>query len=59
MPSKEMKKKIGQLFLCGFEGRNITPRLKDLLGRYHVGGLVFFARNISEPGQAWELIRSL
>lgn len=59
MPSKEMKKKIGQLFLCGFEGRAITAGVKNLLGRYHVGGLVFFARNISEPGQAWELIRSL
>ncbi len=59
MPSKELKKKIGQLFICGFEGRAITAGVKNLLGRYHVGGLVFFARNISEPGQVWELIRSL
>lgn len=59
MPSKEMKKKIGQLFLCGFDGRAINSHIKDLLGRYHVGGLVFFARNISEPGQVWEFIRSL
>jgi len=58
MPSKEMRKKIGQLFLMGFEGRNVTPYVKELISRYHIGGLILFSRNISEPGQAWELIRS-
>jgi len=47
------------MFLMGFEGRNITPYVKDLINRYHVGGLVLFSRNISEPVQAWELLRSL
>lgn len=58
MPSKELRRKIGQLFLMGFEGRNITPHVRNLISRYHVGGLILFSRNISEPVQAWELIRS-
>ena len=59
MPSKELRKKIGSMFLMGFEGRNITPYVKELISRYHVGGLVLFSRNISEPVQAWELLRSM
>ncbi len=59
MPDKDLRKKIGQLFLIGFEGRSQTPALKELLTRYHVGGVILFARNISEPLQAWELLRSL
>ena len=59
MPSKEMRKKIGQLFMFGFEGRNITSYVKELVSKHRVGGLILFGRNISEPGQAWELIRSL
>jgi beta-N-acetylhexosaminidase len=59
MPSKEMRKKIGQLFMFGFEGRNITPYVKELVSKHRVGGVILFGRNISEPAQAWELIRSL
>jgi len=58
MPAKDLRKKIGQLFLVGFEGRNINPWLKQLLHDYHVGGVVLFARNVSEPGQAFEMLRS-
>lgn len=58
MPNKDLRKKIGQLFLIGFEGRSQTPTLKELISRYHVGGIILFARNISEPLQAWELLRS-
>jgi beta-N-acetylhexosaminidase len=58
MPDKDLRKKIGQLFLIGFEGRSQTPVLKELITRYHVGGVILFARNISEPLQAWELLRS-
>jgi beta-N-acetylhexosaminidase len=59
MPNKELRKQIGQLFMMGFEGRSPTPFTKELLSKYHVGGLVLFARNISEPVQAWELLRAL
>jgi beta-N-acetylhexosaminidase len=58
MPGKELRKKVGQLFVMGFEGRNITAHVKELIARYNVGGLILFSRNISDPVQAWELIRS-
>ncbi len=58
MPAKDLRRKIGQLFLVGFEGRNINPWLKQLLNDFHVGGVVLFARNVSEPGQAFEMLRS-
>ena len=59
MPSKELKKKIGQLFFFGFDGKNVTSHIRELITRHNVGGLIFFGRNLSEPLQAWELIRSL
>jgi beta-N-acetylhexosaminidase len=59
MPNKELRKAIGQLFIMGFEGRGMNPHLKTLLEHYHVGGVILFARNVSEPVQAWELLRSM
>jgi len=59
MIDRETRRKVGQLFLFGFQGRNVTPFVKDLVSKHNVAGLVFFSRNISEPGQLWELNRTI
>jgi beta-N-acetylhexosaminidase len=59
MLSRDVKRMIGQMFVFGFEGRNPTPYVRDLVDKHNIAGLVYFSRNISEPGQLWELIRSL
>lgn len=59
MLNKELKKKIGQMFMVGFDGKGFAGDLKTLVEKYHVAGAILFARNISEVAQVWELTRIL
>lgn len=40
---------IGQLFLFGFEGREMSPALDALIRDCRPGGLILFARNLGTP----------
>lgn len=57
-----IEEKIGQLFMVDFESldttkgsyyefREITDEMKESLQKYHVGGIVFFGRNIENREQ--------
>jgi beta-N-acetylhexosaminidase len=48
---------IGQLLIVGFNGTEITPRLRSLLSRLQPAGIILFARNIKSPEQTWRLLR--
>ncbi len=54
-----LEEQIGQLFMVGFDGINPTPDILDLIQRYHVGGVIFFTRNIGTAQQVADLTRSL
>ncbi len=54
-----LEQQIGQLFMVGFDGVNATPDILDLIERYHVGGVIFFTRNIGTAQQVAALTRSL
>jgi beta-N-acetylhexosaminidase len=47
----------GQLFIVGFNGTEMTPRLSSLLTRLQPAGVILFARNIKSPEQTWRLLR--
>lgn len=49
----------GQLLFAGFEGERIPPALKRLVGQGRIGGVVLFARNLRDPHQVRELLRSI
>lgn len=51
--------KIGQLFVCGFEGTAPSRDITDLISKSHVGGVILFSRNLKSPAQAAELTRGL
>lgn len=53
------EEKIGQLFQVGFPGTEPTEEVEELLTEYHVGGVIYFARNLESPGQTRALSRSL
>ncbi|MGP0585786.1 beta-N-acetylhexosaminidase [Paenibacillus timonensis] len=54
-----LEEKIGQLFICGFHSLVPDEQIKTLVQHYHVGGVVYFRRNIASVEQLAELSRSL
>ena len=48
---------VGQCFIVGFDGVEMTPRLASLLERLQPAGVILFARNIQSPEQTWRLLR--
>lgn len=50
-----MRHRIGQLLIAGFEGEQLPVELKALAREFDLGGVILFARNISEPGQVADL----
>lgn len=60
MPSKsksDLRTQVGQLLIMGFDGQEMSPRLRTMLQTLQPGGVILFARNIKEPRQTWELLR--
>jgi len=53
------EEKIGQLFIIGFEGKNLTPKIENLLKAIHPGGVILFSRNIKDENQLKKLISDL
>lgn len=54
---RELRQQAGQLLILGFDGSELTPRLRALLTELQPGGVILFAPNIVEPAQTWELLR--
>jgi beta-N-acetylhexosaminidase len=48
---------IGQLFIVGFAGTQMTNRLSSLLTRLQPAGVILFARNIKTAEQTRQLLR--
>jgi beta-N-acetylhexosaminidase len=51
----ELKEKIGQLFMCGFDGLEPTDGIMNLIKEYGIGGLIYFRRNVRDANQVAEL----
>jgi beta-N-acetylhexosaminidase len=48
-----LAQKAGQVLCAGFDGSELTPPLAALIGELHLGGLVYFERNVaSRPALA-------
>ena len=48
---------IGQLLIIGFDGTEISPRLRSLLNRLQPAGVILFARNITSGERTHKLLR--
>lgn len=46
-----LKEKIGQLFICGFQSAEVDDQIRTLVKEYHVGGTVYFRRNVESVRQ--------
>jgi len=59
MISLELKKKIGQMLLCGFPSPEVDDQARTLLKDYYVGNYIYFARNITGAAQLSSLSKEL
>lgn len=53
------KADLGQLFILGFEGRDLDPGLRNLIREYRPGGVILFQRNLESPEQILDLTLAL
>ncbi len=54
-----LEQKIGQLLMVGFDGLTPSRKIKELITKYHIGGVILFERNIKSPLQIAKLCREL
>lgn len=50
-----IEQKVGQVMLVGFDGATLTPELRDDLTQLHIGGVIYYDRNIASPQQIAQL----
>ena len=54
-----LEQKIGQMFICGFHDLVPDDHINNLIEEYHIGGVIYFRRNIDEMEQVANLSASL
>ncbi len=55
----DLRKKIGQLFMVGFDALTVNEHITRMILQYHVGGIILFRRNVQTPEQVARLCRDL
>jgi len=54
-----LEEKVGQLFQIGFSTPAVSDQIKDMIENYHVGGVIYFSRNLENSAQTAELSNKL
>ena len=54
-----LEEKIGQMFQVGFNGKKVTSDIKEMIEDYHIGGIIYFRRNIKSLQQVSGLSNEL
>ncbi len=59
LPELELEKKIGQMMIFAFPGKQITPAVSNMIEKYNPGGLILFGYNIGNKNQLVKMIDDL
>ena len=59
LENMSLAEKVGQLFQVGFHSKTVDQEIKDLIENYHIGGVIYFGRNIDSLKQTAALSNSL
>jgi len=46
-----LEEKIGQLFMVGVGGSELSPPVKEMISKYYVGGIILYRHNLNSPEQ--------
>ncbi len=56
---ERQRRKLGQLFVFGFNGTTVTPGIKQMIQEHFIGNIILFSRNIKNKKQLFELTTQL
>jgi beta-N-acetylhexosaminidase len=59
MSTDELRQKIGQTFVIGFDGLDPSDDVKKFVADNNIGGIILFTRNIESPAQLGDLTNEL
>lgn len=54
-----LEQKVGQLLMCGFHSQHADEQIARLIRDYHVGGIIYFRRNVKSVDQLTRLSAEL
>lgn len=54
-----LEEKVGQLMVVGFYGKEVSSEAIDMIKNKHIGGMIYFDRNMESPKQVAELSNTL
>lgn len=57
--AESLAESVGQLFMVGFTGTEVTPELSDWVATFGWGGIIVFGRNVQSPDQLLKLTQGL
>src|SRR3954466_14917233 len=44
-----LEQKVGQVMVSGFDATAYDSKLREMIEKYQVGGVIWFARNVASP----------
>lgn len=50
---------LGQLFMMGFDGTAVTPHIRELIEKHHLGSILLVAKNLKSAQETTQLIYEL
>ena len=53
---QDLRTQVGQLLIMGFNGTEMSPKLRTMISTLQPGGLILFRRNIEEAKQTFQLV---
>ena len=54
-----IQEKIGQMIIIGMDSNYITDRIKTMITKYKIGGIILYRKNFSTYDKMLELIQQL
>ncbi|NLG78636.1 MAG: beta-N-acetylhexosaminidase [Firmicutes bacterium] len=54
-----LEEKVGQMVMAGFPGKLPEAEVRTLIEKWHLGGVILFSRNLSDPFQTAYLVNEL
>lgn len=59
MKEMSLEEKIGQMMVVGFNSTEVDSHIKKMIETYHVGGVILYDRNMTNPEQVKSLNQNL